>query len=211
MVEDQTFVASLIADSLTREGFDTSIAGNAIEARDQVHASDPDAAVIDINLGAGPSGMQFGQWLHRTHPYVALIFLTRHVDPRTVGFKQWDIPEGATFLSKDRMSDPKSLVQAIESALRQGPQLIRHDLETTSKLTHLTVTQLEILRLAAQGLTNAAIAERRGTSERTVEQRLQAVYDALGIEISKDANARVLAIKTFIESGGLTDFDEVTT
>lgn len=196
-------MASLIADSLTREGFETSVAGNAVEARDQVHASDPDAAIIDINLGAGPSGMQFGQWLHRTHPYVALIFLTRHVDPRTVGFKQWDIPEGATFLSKDRMSEPKSLVQAIESALRQGPHLIRHDLESTSRLMHLTVTQLEILRLAAQGLTNAAIAERRGTSERTVEQRLQAVYDALGIEISRELNPRVQAIRIFIEAGGL--------
>jgi len=203
VVEDEPLIASLIADSLTKEGFEAATAGNAVEARDQVRNIDPDAAVIDINLGAGPSGMQLGQWLHRTHPYVALVFLSRHVDPRTTGVEDWDVPPGATFLSKDRMTEPRALVHAIESALRQGPQLIRHDLETTSKLSVLTVTQLEILRLAAQGLTNTAIAERRGTSERTVEQRLQAVYDALGIEISRDVNARVQAIRMFIEAGGM--------
>lgn len=196
-------IAALLADSLKREGFDASTASNAVDARDQVRNTDPDAALIDINLGAGPSGMQFGQWLYRTHPYVALIFLSKHVDPRTIGLEQWGVPPGATFLSKDRISDPRSLVQAIESALRQGPHLERHDLETASKLASLTATQIEILRLAAQGLTNTAIAERRGTSDRTVEQRLQAVYDALGIEISREVNARVQAIRMFIEAGGV--------
>ena len=68
MVEDEPLIASLIADSLTKEGFEAATARNAVEARDQVRNTDPDAAVIDINLGAGPSGTQFGQWLHRTHP-----------------------------------------------------------------------------------------------------------------------------------------------
>jgi DNA-binding NarL/FixJ family response regulator len=203
VVEDEPLIASLIADSLTREGFDVAIAHDALQAREQVQATDPDAALIDINLGSGPNGMHFGQWLHRTHPYVALVFLSRHVDPRTAGIEQWDVPPGSSFLAKDRMTEPRALVQAIDFALRQSPSTTRHDLETTSKLAKLTTTQIEILRLAAQGLTNTAIAERRGTSERTVEQRLQAVYESLGIEISRDVNARVQAIRMFIEAGGL--------
>ena len=54
MVEDEPMVASLLADSLHRGGFDASTASNAVEARDQVRNTDPDAALIDINLGAGP-------------------------------------------------------------------------------------------------------------------------------------------------------------
>lgn len=205
VVEDDVMVASLVAESLTREGFETAVAHNAVEAREQVQATDPDAAVIDINLGSGPSGLQVGQWLHRTHPHIALVFLSRHVDPRSAGAEQWHVPPGASFLSKDRMSEPQSLVHAIESALRQSPTITRHDLETTSRLSDLTATQIEILRLAAQGLTNTAIAERRGTSERTVEQRLQAVYVSLGIEASRSINPRVQAIRFFIEAGGMVN------
>lgn len=205
VVEDDVMVASLVADSLTREGFETAVAHSAVEAREQVQATDPDGAVIDINLGSGPSGLQVGQWLHRTHPHIALVFLSRHVDPRAAGLEKWQVPPGASFLSKGRMSEPQSLVRAIESALQQSPTITRHDLETTSKLKHLTATQIEILRLAAQGLTNTAIAERRGTSERTVEQRLQAVYEALDIEVTRTLNPRVQAIRFFLEAGGLVE------
>lgn len=211
IVEDEPLIASLMADALTRDGFDAAIAHDAVQAREQVQATDPDAAVIDINLGTGPNGLQFGQWLHRTHPYVALVFLSRHVDPRTAGMEQWDVPPGSSFLAKDRMTEPRALTHAIEAALRQSPTITRHDLETTSKLGRLTTTQIEILRLAAQGLTNTAIAELRGTSERTVEQRLQAVYEALGIEISRDVNARVQAIRMFIEAGGLVKDSQLLT
>lgn len=103
VVEDDVMVASLVAESLTREGFETAVAHNAVEAREQVQATDPDAAVIDINLGSGPSGLQVGQWLHGTHPHIALVFLSRHVDPRSAGAEQWHVPPGASFLSKDRM------------------------------------------------------------------------------------------------------------
>lgn len=208
MVEDEPLLAALIADSLTRAGFETTIAHDAVGAREKVEDTDPDSAVIDINLGQGPNGMQFGQWLHRTHPHVAQIFLSRHVDPRSAGMTQWDVPPGSCFLAKDRLTEPQAIVNAVESALRQAPTPTRHDLHTTSDLARLTTTQIEILRLVAHGLTNAAIAERRGTSARTVEQRLQAVYEALGIDVSSSLNPRVQAVRSFIEAGGLIDDEQ---
>ena len=203
VVEDEPLVASLLHDALNQQGFDAFIGHDALEARTLVESVDPDAALIDINLGEGPSGLQLGQWLHRSHPQVALIFLSRHVDPRLGGADQWEVPPHATFLSKDRMTNTAILVDSIEVAMRQIHPAARHDLESNSPLTKLTAIQNEILRLAAQGLTNSAIATKRGTSERTVEQRLQAVYETLGIEITPDINPRVQAIRIFIEAGGL--------
>jgi DNA-binding NarL/FixJ family response regulator len=203
VVEDEKMVASLLHDAFSQQGFDAVIGHDALEARHLVETQDPDAALIDINLGSGPSGLQFGQWLHRTHPQVALIFLSRHVDPRSSGAEQWDVPPNATFLSKDRITNTAVLVDAVEMALRQINPAARHDLEDRSQLAQLTAIQNEILHLAAQGLTNSAIAAKRGTSERTVEQRLQAVYETLGISISPDINPRVQAIRMFIEAGGL--------
>jgi DNA-binding NarL/FixJ family response regulator len=52
------------------------------------------------------------------------------------------------------------------------------------------------------GLTNTAIANRRGTSQRTVEQRLQAVYQKLGIEVTGEVNPRVESILQYIEFAG---------
>jgi len=211
VVEDEALVASLLHETLSQQGFDAFIGHDALEARSLVQSVDPDAALIDINLGPGPSGLQLGQWLHRSHPQIALIFLSRHADPRLGGAGDWNVPPHATFLSKDRMTNTGMLVEAIESALRQNQPATRHDLESKSQLGKLTAVQREILRLAAQGLTNSAIAARRGTSERTVEQRLQAVYGTLGIEISPDINPRVQAIKMFIEAVGLVSGTESLT
>ena len=68
---------------------------------------------------------------------------------------------------------------------------------------------MEILRLAALGLTNAAIARNRNTQERTVEQRLQAIYAALDIPVHGDFNPRVEAVRRYIASAGLPEGDGV--
>lgn len=205
IVDDEPLLASLIAKSFEASGFDAFIAHSAVEARTCVEERDPDVAIIDINLGSGPNGVAFGRWVHATHRHVALVFLSRYSDPHMSGKKEWGIPPGSTFLSKDHVGDPVSLIHAVEEALGQNSLPARHDLDFRSRFEKLTPTQLEILTLVAQGLTNAAIATRRGTSERTVEQRLQVIYESLGIAITRDMNPRVQAIRMFIEAGGLVD------
>jgi len=59
----------------------------------------------------------------------------------------------------------------------------------------LTARELEVLRLVAQGLTNAAVAARLGLSRRTVEQHLRAIYDKLRI------SSRAAATRYAIEHG----------
>ena len=76
---------------------------------------------------------------------------------------------------------------------------LRHDLAPDRPLAALTTRQLEVLRMAAQGLTNAAIAQARGSSERSVELLLHAVFEALEIETSGAISPRVEAIRR--ESG----------
>ncbi|HEU5326870.1 MAG TPA: tetratricopeptide repeat protein [Thermomicrobiales bacterium] len=67
-------------------------------------------------------------------------------------------------------------------------------------LTHpfgLTAREAEVLRLLAQGLSNAAIADRLSLSRRTVEQHLRAVYDKLGVD-NRAAATRVAVERGFI-------------
>lgn len=83
------------------------------------------------------------------------------------------------------------------------------DPEPESPLTKLTRVQSEILRLTALGLTNGAIARYRSTNERTVEQRLQSVYQALGISINTDVNPRVEAVRRYIMAAGIPVRDQL--
>jgi DNA-binding NarL/FixJ family response regulator len=53
----------------------------------------------------------------------------------------------------------------------------------------LTDRQVDVLRLVAQGLPNAAVAERLDLSERTVHAHLRAIFDKLGVN-SRTAAAR---------------------
>ena len=203
VVEDEPLVASLLCEVLHQAGFETASAANAADARDLAEAFDPDAALIDINLGAGANGVQLGNVLHQVMPHVALVFLTKYFDPRLVDGSHGDVPPGSSFLAKDQIADTAALVECIEATLRPGSDPPRDDLSAGRTISALSEAQMETLRLAALGLTNAAIASRRGISERAVERRLHEAYDALGIAPSPEVNPRVEAVKRYIAEAGM--------
>lgn len=88
MVEDEALVATLTAELLTRLSFDVQVAQSAAEARNVVAYFDPDAALIDIHLGSGPSGLPLGYVLRQAHPDVGIVFLSRLTDPAVAGLRE---------------------------------------------------------------------------------------------------------------------------
>ena len=202
VVEDEPLVASLLCEVLDQAGFETASAGNAADARDLAEAFDPDAALIDINLGAGANGLQLGNVLHQVMPHVALVFLTKYFDPRLVDGSHGSVPPGSSFLSKDQIAHTSALIECIEATLRPGSEPARDDLSAGRTISALSEAQVETLRLAALGLTNSTIASRRGTSERAVERRLREAYHALGVDASPEVNQRVEAVKRYIAEAG---------
>lgn len=203
VVEDEPLVSSLLRQVLHQAGFEVRACGSALEAKSLVREFDPDGALIDINLGDGPSGLHLGHLLKRTHPHLGLVFLTKYRDPRVSSRHGIAVPKGSAFLAKDLVSDTTVLIEALESVLSGKSAPHRHPLAEAPGVASLTRTQLEILRLAASGLTNAAIAKQRSTNERTVEQRLQSVYRTLGIPEDPDVNRRVEAVRQYIEAAGM--------
>lgn len=207
VVEDETLVATLISELLTQRSFDVRSAHSAAQARQVITEFDPDAALIDIHLGAGPSGLHLGHVLRQTHPEMGIVFLSRFTDPAVAGLREIDIPQGCGFVAKEHVTDPAILLDAIDSSLR-GEVVIEG--RADSPLSQLTPIQSEILRLAATGMTNAAIARHRQTSERTVEMRLKSVYAALGIQVNADVNPRVEAVRKYIEAAGVPEHVDAT-
>ena len=61
VVEDDHFVGSLLAEALRGQGFEVEHAVSAVDAKNLLKNFDPDAALIDVGLGSGPSGIDFAR------------------------------------------------------------------------------------------------------------------------------------------------------
>ena len=212
LVEDEPLLASLMGQVLIDSGLDVRVCHSETEGRRALRDFDPDAALIDVHLGTGPSGLYLAHALSRSHPHVGILLLSRYEDLSAAGLDTWELPEGSAFLRKDQVSDRRALLAALDGVLRGRPVVpgagARADAGADGggdggALDALTRTQLAVLRLAALGLTNAAIAARRGTSERSVERLLHAVYEALGIPLGGATNARVEAVRRYVAAAGL--------
>lgn len=206
VVEDESLLASLLVSYLEHAGFEARSAASSVSAKNLVNDFDPDLVLIDLNLGEGPSGLQFGYWLEKAKPDVAQVFLSNSLDPRLWSEdskKTRKLPQNCSFLAKDQIVSGQVLVSAVNAALAQEVSLIRHDLKNLGRLKGLTQAQLATLKYAAQGHTNIAISRFKGISTRAVEQNLQAVYRHLGLSNDQEINQRVEAIKVFIAEVGL--------
>jgi DNA-binding NarL/FixJ family response regulator len=75
---------------------------------------------------------------------------------------------------------------------------------TADPLQRLTAGELRVLALMAEGLSNAAIAERLNYSPKTVEKRITVITHKLDLQdtaISRgDINLRVLTVLTYLRS-----------
>lgn len=201
LVEDEPLVAALLREALQNAGFVVEVASSSVAAVETARWFDPDVAVLDINLGSGASGVDLAFVLHHQYPGIALTLLTKHPDLRTAGFSETDVPPGCGFIRKDMMSDGAQVVHAIEAVIAERVR-VRQDADPNRPLSALNAVQVEVLRMVAQGFTNAAIAQQRGTSERSVERVLSAVFHALGIDADGPLNPRVEAVRRFISAAG---------
>ena len=206
LVEDEPLLASLMGQVLSDTGFTVEICADEREGRRALRTFDPDAALIDVHLGDGPFGIPLAHVITRNHPHVGVLLLSRFEDLSAAGIEASALPQGSAFLPKHRLTDRESLIEAVEGILRGEafPAMTRED---AGPLAGLTRTQLAVLRLAALGLTNAAIAERRGTTPNNVEKRLRSVYETLGIPSTGPTNARVEAVRRYVRAAGLP-FDD---
>lgn len=207
VVEDEAFTSGLVCAALRGGGFEVRPASSAAAARREVADFDPDAAVIDLNLGAGPNGVDLAHILSHQNPGVALLLLTKVPDLRAAGYTEADLPPTCGFIRKEAVTDADLLVQAVESALADQVQRMKGQLDQASPLTALTQTQFAVLRLVAQGYTTPRIAELRGTTTSAVEKVLGSIYDALRISKDDGISRRAEAMRIFVEYVGLPPRD----
>lgn len=200
IVEDDALLRELIARTLEGEGFTVTTAANAADAKRAFASADPDGAVLDVELGPGPTGFDLADALRALSPDLPIVFLTNLPDPRFAERTSDGLPTGVAYLRKTDLSHVDVLVETLDLALRGRNGLPRHDRNPDRPLAGLTRKQVEVMRLVAEGRSNAGIAEARGITVKAVEDTIGRACAALGIDTKSEGNARVAAARAFLEA-----------
>lgn len=159
--------------------------------------ANPDVALVDLDLGAErPGGIETVRALVRTNEQIrAIVFSAYDSDADVVRAME---AGAAGYLVKD--SAPEQLFRAIREAAAGQPALgaaIAERLHERSRFDDETLTtrELEVLTLAATGLSNRDLAKTLLVSEATVKTHLHHAFTKLG------ASNRQAAIATALGKG----------
>lgn len=194
VAEDDAFLRSLLAESLDKAGFLVSTAATIADAKRAVKAMDPDAIVLDIDFGPGPNGFDLAESLRKSHTGLAIVFLTSQPDPRFSSRDETSIPKNEAYLNKHLLADTSTLVDALEAVLTGGQVgEFRHHELVERPLQNLSNSQIQVLKLLAEGQTNQQIANTRKRSLSATESLVTRTLEALGLQGETDQNIRVAA------------------
>ena len=219
VVEDDAFTRVTLAESLRAQGVDVVLATDrATEALEIARERPVHAAFLDLHLGAGPTGVDLALALRRMHPRIGIVLLTSFDDPRLLSPTLPSPPPGTQYVTKRSVGGIEALVGALRDAIEDaggrtaggragarsgvdaGPA---HVQGAATPVQALTDTQVETLRLVAQGLSNAEIARRRGVSEGSVEATITRIARALAVEPTASRNQRVHMAQVYFRSLGM--------
>jgi DNA-binding NarL/FixJ family response regulator len=200
IVDDDKFIRASLDSTLANSGFD--ISGSVSNAKDAlaINGLDPaDVALLDLDLGIGPTGFDIAQALRRTSPQIGIVFLTSYQDPRFASIHGVSAPKGSRYLVK---SEIENIAQIISTILQTRHRPFNENVNHINKFDKLTDLQIEVWREASEGLSSSEIAARRDISEKAIEAILARIYTFLGIKKEKTNNPRILLANAFKKYSG---------
>jgi DNA-binding NarL/FixJ family response regulator len=205
VVEDDDFTRSTVVGALQIQGVDvisqTGSIGPAMKFAQQLK---PDAVILDLDLGAGPTGMDLAIALRRKFPKLGIVILTTFEDPRLLHPKIPSPPIGTEYLVKRSVGEIELLYRAIQKSIKnvQKNSGVGAKSPTSPLLDKVTDSQLETMRLIAQGKSNSEIAKIRKVSEKSIEQSISRLVSNLEISKGPTTNQRVQISKLYFQLTG---------
>jgi DNA-binding NarL/FixJ family response regulator len=195
VVDDHPFALATLTAALSGRGIEVRGAATARAAHALALEARPNVALLDLDLGPGPTGIDLAQGLRKALPAIGICILTSFRDPRLAGTGLPALPIGTLYLCKADIADISRVVEAIE-IIERAPLARRTPLTmATGPTVALTDTQMEVLLLVGEGMTTAEIAQRRGVSTGAVEQTIARICERLDIPKHDSRNQRVQLVQ----------------
>lgn len=198
IVDDHPLLRHSIRSFLeTQDDFEVIGEGsNGLEAVNLVAEFHPDVIIMDIGM-PGMNGLEATRQIRLSNPDVAILILTVHTD------EDWVLEimrAGASgYLIKDVFGD--QLLKAVRGVLAGevvlSPPVAEQLIKQAGKAKAKTITlktgerlstrDLEMLRLAASGMSNKEISEKMNLSLFTVKTYFKHIYGKLGTRSRTEA------------------------
>ena len=201
IVENDSFAGTFMSKSLDTAGFSIiSVADTAPIAMKTFRETNPDCALIDVELGSGPNGIDLARAFRKVKPSIGIVFLTSIVDPRLIDLKGLELPEGSIYLSKSFVKNTAEISDSLHESMKLDKKnseacIIRYP---KSQL-HLTNGQFELIRLLAEGLSNKEIAKRKFVTLKSTENSIARLAKKLDLKDTNTISQRVLIAKRYFQ------------
>lgn len=210
IAEDSVLLREGLAQLLIDAGLDVVARyDNARDLLARVRSLPPDVAIIDIRLPPTHTdeGMQAALEIRAQHPGVGVMVLSQYVEVGLAMKLLSDSAEGVGYLLKDRISDVKEFVRAVERVAAGGSALdptivtlLLRRRRTDDPLAPLTPRERQVLALMAAGSSNQGIADELVITVRAVEKYVSSIFDKLGLPATISDSRRVHAVLLFLRA-----------
>jgi DNA-binding NarL/FixJ family response regulator len=170
----------------------------------------PDLAVVDVRMPPTHTdeGLRAAVAIRRSHPEVGVPVFSQYIETRYAAQLISESTVGLGYLLKDRVADVSEFVDALVHVAAGGtvvdPEVVRQLVASSRRAKtldeSLTPRENEVLRLMAEGRSNAAIASGLVVSEGAVEKHVASIFSKLGLRVSDTDNRRVLAVLRYLQA-----------
>jgi len=206
IVEDEGLFRDMLEKALTAHPA-VQVVGAVATGEAAIREADrvvPDVVLADIELGSGLNGIEAASRIRAKHARAGVVLLSAHRDKQYIASMPAGEAGGWSYLLKPSVTDTATLVRAIEGAasglvvldpalvdaLRPRPR---------SPIDSLSERQRQVLALMAKGYSNAGIALELVLTEKTVENYVGSIFQALTIDREEPVHPRVKAVIAFLQ------------
>jgi DNA-binding NarL/FixJ family response regulator len=199
VVDDDPFTRSVLGPALTTRGWTVTLCASASAAMSEAAQHAVDAALVDLDLGPGPDGLDLAVALRRQFPLLPIVILTSYQSPQLLDIGHDRLPMGVRYVVKGAVEHLDDLDTELRTAIRHPLDVTvpgRQTVRTTSG-QRLSARQLDVMRLVAAGHGNAEIASELGMGETAVEKAVARLIRQLGLDKDPRRNKRVLVAEAY--------------